>query len=318
MRALVVGGAGFIGRPICRRLLALGWDVWVADNLAIRPEEPIPDGVRFHWADVRYYSQIVLALEVSKPDVLFWLAAHQGYGPDWKWFGSVNIVSAYALAEALREADAAGRPVRRVVLASSQAVYAPGMQVHEDHPKVPTSVYGLSKWQQEQAFEHFARAGGPPTVALRPSIVLGRGQAVQSSESGVLRNWARAALAGRRPEIYGTGEHVRDFVHVEDVARAFVRAAQQAPGGTRAPFVALNLGGPSMSLLELARRFQVAWGGSLEPEVLGREIRPGGEFSMTSDPSAAWEALGGWVPGLGIEQQVGDFVAGVRAAGDSR
>jgi nucleoside-diphosphate-sugar epimerase len=312
VRALVVGGAGFIGRPVCRRLLADGWDVWVADNLVIQPEEPLPAGIHFHWADVRYYSQITLALEVSRPEIVFWLAARQGYGDDWRWFASVNVAPAYALAEALREADAAGRPVQRVVLASSQAVYAPGMQVQEDHPKVPTSVYGLSKWQQEQAFEHFARAGGPPVVALRPSIVLGRGQAVQSSESGVLRNWARAVQAGRRPEIYGTGEHVRDFVHVEDVAEAFVRAAQQAPGGARPPFVALNLGGPSASLLELARLFQAAWGGCPEPEVLGREVRPGGEFSMTSDPSAAWEALGGWVPGRGIEQQVGDFVAGCR------
>lgn len=310
MRALLVGGAGFIGRPIARRLLADGWTVCVADSLVIRPEEPLPSGVEFWTCDVRWHSQLQAAVAWARPEVIFWLAARQGYGMDWRQFASVNVTPAYGLAEVLRD-EPAGPGVRRIVLASSQAVYAPGLNVPEDGLRVPTSVYGLSKLQQEAAFEHFALAGGPPVVALRPSVVLGRGQAVQSSESGVLRNWARSAAAGAEPEIYGTGEHVRDFVHVEDVARAFLLAGQDRPGDARAPFQALNLGGHAESLLGLAGRFHEAWGGGPAPVVLGRDVRPGGEFSMTSSSKAAEAALG-WRPELGLDRQVMDFVRGVR------
>jgi dTDP-L-rhamnose 4-epimerase len=305
MRALVVGGAGFIGRPVCRCLLERGWDVHVADNLTIRPEAQLPAGAKISWVDVRYYSQLASALIMADPEVVVWLAARQGYADDWRNYEAVNVQPIYALAEALR-----GRAVRRVVLASSQAVYAPGTALREDAPKVPTSVYGLSKWQGEQAAEHFARNGGPPVIALRPSIVLGSGQATQSTESGVLRNWARAAMAGRAPEIYGTGEHVRDFVHVEDVAEAFAVASEideAASGGASVPFRAFNLGGWPRSLLGLASAFQEAWGVGPQPIILGKDVRPGGEFSMTSDSTAARLALG-WEPRLGIERQVTDFV----------
>lgn len=319
MRALVVGGAGFIGRPICRLLLQQGWTVCVADSLVIRPEESLPQGVECWTCDVRWHSQLASAVQWARPDVIFWLAARQGYAMDWRQFASTNVMPAYSLAEVLRD-EPAGRAVKRIVLASSQAIYAPGLNANEESEKVPTSVYGQSKLQQERAFRFFAEFNGPPVVALRPCVVLGRGQAVQSSESGVLRNWARSALAGAEPEIYGTGEHVRDFVHVEDVARAFVLAAQPAVvqvaqpalGEAQPPFLALNLGGHPESLLGLAKRFHEAWGCGPAPVVLGRDVRPGGEFSMTSSSERVAAALG-WRPELSLDRQVMDFVAGVKA-----
>lgn len=306
MKALLFGGSGFVGRASARLLIDSGWTVDVADSMIVKPEGALPPAVRFQWMDVRYHSQVEHAIVWSEPDVVVWLAARQGYGDDWRSFAAVNVGPMYGLAELMRRAAARG-----VVLASSQAVYAPVLEASEDSPRVPPSCYGLSKLQGEEALRHFALEVGFRVVALRPSIILGRGQSMDGGESGVLRNWARAVRGGGRPEIYGSGEQVRDFVHVEDVARGVVLACWDAAQERAGSFKAVNLGGVAESILGLWRRFQEAFPGTPGPEVLGRGVRPGGEFDLTSSSALAGK-LWGWRPEVGLERQVRDFAEGLR------
>jgi nucleoside-diphosphate-sugar epimerase len=126
--------------------------VSVIDNESVTPAEKPNGYTAYYKRDVRDDKALLDAIETEMPDVIYWLAAKQGYGNDYSLFGDVNIGSAYRLFDALQI-----RPVKQIILASSQAVYSPGRNVHEQWGTNPYSVYGITKLHQERAFVHFCQ-----------------------------------------------------------------------------------------------------------------------------------------------------------------
>jgi len=254
--------------------------------------------------------------------------------------------------------------VRRVVVASSMVVYgegayrcsehgpsAPGLrdrgrlarrewELHcphcgrvleavstaEDTPLRPSSVYGITKRDQEELTLVLGRAYGLEAVALRYLNTYGPRQALGNPYTGVAAIFAARLLAGRRPLVFEDGEQVRDLVHVTDVVRA-TRAAMDAPG---APGSAINVAsGKPVRVAELARLIAAALGSDLEPEVTG-EARAGDIRHCFADVSRARELLGfsarraldegvpelaAWVATQAVQERGDEALADLRARG---
>jgi nucleoside-diphosphate-sugar epimerase len=310
MRVLVAGGAGFIGRPTVKALLDAGHKVLVIDNHLVGPAEKLDERAELRVTSWRDESDGVKEpLPLIKEwgfEAVFWLAAIQGYTAPETLFEQHNVSLPYSFFELIQR-NSYFRKIKRIVLASSQAVYAPALDVRENSKLDPPAVYGLSKLQQEMTFMHFGRELKIPTIALRYSIVLGAGQSLQSSESGILRNWHQCRQRGVPGDIYGDGQQIRDFVHVDDVVRANMLALD-ADLTDFADQIAVNIGGHLATVSEVARIFSQVTD-SPEPRPTGEPGRPGGDFSLTSSSETAKHVLNwGLNPELGIERQVRDFV----------
>lgn len=295
----VFGGRGFIGGATVQKMLKMDdLEPWPADNYCIEHPDP---GIAVPNVDVRVASEIGMFLDKHRPSTILWFPARQGYLSDHSDFANTQVGGTYALFEAIDDID--GYIPTRIVLASSQAVYEPGIGRHETSATIPPSVYGFSKLQQERAFQWFCAKRNIICVALRYSIVLGPGQSLQSSESGLIRNWYRAFQDGVSAEIYGDGEHRRDFVHIDDVVDANLAAMQFAASGV------FNIGG---QVLTIRRAFEV-WQkitGCRDAVILGQEKRPGGEYSLTSCSNVAEVELR-WKPRFRFEAMVRDFFRSV-------
>lgn len=306
-KVLIVGGGGFLGRKVAHALLVRDYDVAVLDDYRIKPAGRLDERARIVYGDAARPGDILEALRFpdnSSVDVVVFLAARQGYSDDWSDFGATNVATAYAFFEAVQKHGPSR--IQKVVLASSQAVYTPGLDRREGDQCWPPSVYGLSKLEQERAFLAFGRMLCLRVVALRYSIILGDGQSTQSTESGILRNWWRRFVDDKPPQVYGSGEHIRDFVHVDDAAEATVLAIESDIAGSSIPFERFNVTGPSASIIDVARGFQKLTA-SREPEILGHDVRPGGEYSMTSSSEKTFNSLG-WGAKRTIAQMMIGFI----------
>jgi dTDP-L-rhamnose 4-epimerase len=233
-----------------------------------------------------------------------------------------GIGTAVLLEQALRRRDT----VRRIVAASSMVVYgegayrcaehglvAPGLRaradldraqweprcprcgaqveaipIGEDHPLRPTSPYAVSKRTSEELVLTTGAAHGVETVALRYLNVYGPRQALSNPYTGVAAIFATQLLGGRRPVVFEDGMQRRDFVHVSDVVRANLLAAD-APHAPGNPF---NVGtGESMAIVDLARQLATLLGRDIEPEVTG-SFRAGDIRHCWADVSRARDLLG--------------------------
>ena len=322
-RVLVTGGAGFIGCHVARDLLARGYQVRVLDSLIEQvhargaPRSPILDEVEFIRADIRDFDRVTAALE--DVDLVVHLAAEVGVGQSMyaiDRYVSVNDQGTAVLFQALID-----RPVERVVVASSMSIYGEGLYrtadgaAVEDVQRRPgdwdpagpdgrklipvatpeskrpnlASVYALTKYVQERLTLTVAPAYGMQGVALRLFNVYGPGQALSNPYTGVLAIFASRLLNGERPVVFEDGEQRRDFVHVEDVARAFVLALEhpQAPGQV------FNVGsGRDVSILDVARALASAMGvPQRDPEIMGK-ARVGDIRHCFADISLAQRTLG--------------------------
>ncbi len=300
---IAIFGVGFIGKATGRMLSALGHHVVGCDNWMIGGNSN-DAGFPCEFVDVCHAPCIKDFLLRHTPDRILWLPAKQGYGPDYSVFSQVQVSGTYALFEALDTLPRQYGASRRIVLASSQAVYSPFVGVEEDGGTDPPSVYGLSKLQQERAFFWFCEHANIECYAMRYSIVLGPGQALKSTESGLLRNWFHLWKAGKAPQVYGDGSQLRDFVHIRDVARVNVSAVLKSSHG--AVCEAYNIGGKHASISTMASTFQKLTN-CLEPVKTGSSVRPGGEYSMTSKSNKAWRTFD-WKPELDPAQCLKDFL----------
>ena len=322
-RVLVTGGAGFIGCHVVRALLTAGYEVRILDSLIEQVhsrnplQKPVLGDAEFIHADVRDFDRVTAALE--EVDQVIHLAAEVGVGQSMyaiDRYVSVNDQGTAVLFQALID-----RPVERVVVASSMSIYGEGLYRTADGTPVEdavrgaggwdpvgpdgkalipvatpeskrpclASVYALTKYVQERLTLTVAPAYGMQGVALRLFNVYGPGQALSNPYTGVLAIFASRLLNGERPLVFENGEQRRDFVHVEDVARAFVLALEhpEAPGRV------FNIGsGRDVSILDVARALASAMGvPQLGPEVVGK-ARVGDIRHCFADTSLARHLLG--------------------------
>lgn len=287
MRALVTGGAGFIGSHVAVFLASKGCQVTLLDNLSTGSRENAA-GFELIEADVRDPSVRALCAEA---DAVVHLAAYtsapgsverpaETYETNLR--GLFNVMGA-----------------RRLVFASSAAVYGnlPGLPKSEDSPTDPTTPYAETKLIGEHLLRDKENA-----VALRFFNVYGERQRPDSDYAAVIPKWIEAVATGRQPIVYGDGLQTRDFIYVGDVARAVWLALQSdgLAGET------LNIAsGRSISLLELlenvAKRADAAPMPRFEPE------RPGDVRFSSADVSKA-ERLIGFRAQTGITEGIGRTV----------
>ena len=228
-RALVTGGAGFIGHHLARALLDRGIAVTVLDDLSTGVAENVAAEARFVRGDVRDPATLEAALEGV--DCVFHEAAMVSVRASLDRFvedAEVNLMGTLALLRAMTRAR-----VRSAVLASSMAVYADRPHadpVAESAPTEPISAYGISKLAAERYWLLLGEAAGIRATVLRYFNPYGPGQTF-TPYVGVITIFVNRLLAGKPPVIFGDGEQCRDYVHVDDVVAANLLALERSAGG---------------------------------------------------------------------------------------
>ncbi len=303
-RALITGGAGFIGSALVRRLLDEGTAVRVLDDLSSGSRENLTglEGrLRFHRGDVR--DPRAVADAARGVDAVFHLAAVASVQQsilDPLRTHAVNVGGTLTVLEAAR---ASGVP--RVVLACSAAAYGmnPALPLSEDEPAAPISAYGLHKRMCEQFGALYTAERGLDVAALRFFNVYGPRQDPAGEYAAVVPKFIEAMSVGRAPTIYGDGTQTRDFCFVDDVARA-LRLAAEASG---APGRFLNVGaGGETSLLDLVDALNGILGANLEPRF--EPPRAGDIHRSCADVSRALKVLG-FSAAVGLEEGLGRALA---------
>ncbi len=274
-KVLVTGGAGFIGSHTVDRLLKIGYEVRILDNL----QKPvhlkgmpsyIPNNAEFILGDVRDKDTIEKALDGV--DYVFHFAAYQDYLPDFSTFFHVNSVSTALIYEI---AVAKKLPIKKIIVASSQFVNGEGIYKDKEgnfiYPKrrsneqlekgqwdfidkngepleyiwtpetyaCPPNQYAISKYSQELMALNFGERYNIPSVALRYSIVQGSRQSFYNMYSGACRIFSLSYFFDKAPTVYEDGMMLRDFVNVHDVVDANILVMQDE----RANYNAFNVGG---------------------------------------------------------------------------
>jgi UDP-N-acetylglucosamine/UDP-N-acetyl-alpha-D-glucosaminouronate 4-epimerase len=287
MKVLVTGGAGFIGSHVADRFLAAGREVRVLDNFssgrrenldgAAREAEVVEGDVRdadaARAAAAGCDAVVHLAALVSVPaSIADPLASHE--------------INARGTLNMLLAARAVG--ARRFVFASSAAVYGPGAEPpnREDAAPAPISPYGADKLAGEAYCSAMWGAFGLETVVLRYFNVFGPRQDPASEYAAVIPRFVEAFHAGRSPTIYGDGEQSRDFVFVDDVARANLLALEAPVAG----LVANVARGEAVTVNRLVDELRDITGRDLEP--VHEDPRPGDIRHSTAAVAAAERELG--------------------------
>lgn len=223
-KALVTGGAGFIGSHIAKKLVKMGIKVVVIDNLSMGNMKNVPPEADFVKGDI-LDKELVKKL-LSGVDIVFHEAAVVSIRISTKEFyndANNNLMGTLSVLEACR-----GSSVKKIVYASSMAVYgdstAPSL-LNEDYIKSPISPYGISKLAGEMYCLNIGKLLNIDVVALRYFNTYGPAQAF-TPYVGVITIFINRLLSGKSPVIFGDGEQRRDFVHVDDIVQANIKAME--------------------------------------------------------------------------------------------
>jgi UDP-glucose 4-epimerase len=294
MRALVTGGAGFIGSNLVDALIERGNEVLVIDDLSTGKYENLERakarGATLEIGDITDARVPLTGLEGFRPEIVFHLAAQidvrksmadPGFDVRLNVLGTVNVLEAAVRVGA-----------RRLVFTSSGGtVYGEGSGRDEELPFAegahcrPDSVYGQSKLAAEGYVELYRRARGLSAAVLRLGNVYGPRQD-PALEAGVVAIFSDLARDGGRPTVFGEGTQTRDYIHVDDVVAALLAAEESEEPG---PF---NVGtGVETTVLDLVERVgRLSGRGDFEPQFAPR--REGEVERNALDPALAAERLG--------------------------
>jgi nucleoside-diphosphate-sugar epimerase len=289
-RAVVTGGAGFIGSHLVDGLLGEGYEVHIIDNLSGGKMERVNKDAHFHNADIRHYNEI--APIISGADVVFHLAAlpRVQYSIDEPI--ETNDVNAGGTLNVLHASKEGG--VRRVVYSASSSAYgdSPVLPLHEELPAKPVSPYGLQKYIGEEYARLYAELHGLSTVSLRYFNVYGTRMDPDGAYALVIGKFLKMRKEGKTLTITGDGEQTRDFTHIEDVVRANLLSAKSTKVGHGE---VINIGsGTRISMNMLAKMI----GGSIEYIEARKE-----SLHTLADNKKAKQLLG-WEPTIFIEEGI--------------
>ena len=345
----MTGGAGLIGSHLVDELLARGRRVRVLDDL--NPEthprgrpDWVPAEVEFLQGDVRRVEDLERALEGVTE--VFHQAAYGGFTARISTYNDVNATGTARIYEVIARR---GLTVRKVVVASSQAVYGEGLyrrpsdgarvqppprpldRLERGEWEVPDpetgealeplatpegaglngeTAYAVSKLAEERTALGLGRQLGVPTVALRYAVTFGPRQSVFNPYTGIVSIFSTLLLNGRRPTVYEDGRQTRDFVFVRDVARANLAVMDDPRADGRAFNVAR---GEAIPVADLVTRRAAAWGLEAGHDLPGA-FRPGDVRHLVLDPGAL-RALG-WRPDTGLDEGLERTVAWIRGLGE--
>ncbi len=349
-KALVTGGAGLIGSHIVDQLIARGDEVRILDNLSkpthlLGMPDWVPAQAEFILGDVRNRHDWERALDGV--DLVFHQAAAGGFMPEVATYFHTNAVGTALLFEVIRDRP---RPPRKVIVASSQAVYGEGKYfcdtcqaarypaprlddqliegrwemacplcghnmrpIPTDEARVdPRTPYAMSKYAQEMIALHVGRAFGIPTVALRYSVTYGPRQSIFNPYTGVCSIFSTRLLNDLAPVVYEDGQQTRDFVYVEDVARANLLVADR----DEANYQVYNVGtGRPTSVLRFIQLLADLYGKPATTIQRG-EFRPGEVRHLFADTSRI-RALG-WAPSVPLEEGLRRYAAWITRQKDIR
>lgn len=346
MRVLITGGAGFIGSHIADELLRDGHDVRIIDSLEEPTHRGLPSYLsrecEFIRGDVRNPNTLRAAL--TGVDVVFHEAAAGGFTSEISSYVETNILGTARILELLREK---GCRVGRIVLASSMAVYGEGEYVCENHgvvypgirgerqlwrgaweivcpvcrvdvrpratreekPVMPERPYSISKFAQERLVLSVCRELEIPAVALRFFLTYGPRQSIYNPYTGICSIFSTMILNGSRPTIFEDGLQTRDFVYVEDVARANLLVMKEG----KADYQVFNVGtGRAATVLDLFNCLVRLFQSDVEPRISGHyrmgdvrhlfadidKIRQIG-FQATTTLEEGLEKYVGWISSMG-------------------
>jgi dTDP-L-rhamnose 4-epimerase len=348
--ALVTGGAGLIGSHVTDLLVREGWKVRVLDNLEPNTHRhgkpawtnPVAE---FIAGDVRDRDTITAALDGI--GTVFHQAAYGGYMPEIAKYVYVNSFGTAQMLEVIRENKL---PIKKIVVASSQAVYSEGAgecpehglvfppvrpveqlrkgdwQVHcptcgaitksvptpENAPVGGETVYGLTKVDQERLVLLWGKQIGIPTVALRYSCTYGPRQSIFNPYTGVIAIFCTRLLNNLPPVLYEDGEQTRDFSFVEDIARVNLLAA----GTDKLDGLSVNIGsGHGTPVREIAEQLSHVLKIDIAPEING-EFRPGEMRHLTSDTTLARSA--GYKPTVDLSEGIARYIDWIRTQSEVR
>lgn len=293
-KVLISGGAGFIGSHIAEAYLASGFDVVVVDNLSTGKRENLPRGVTFYEGDITSLSDMEEIFFREKPDYVNHHAAQINLRRSTEeplFDARVNILGSISLLEL-----SVKYRVKKFIFASTGgAIYGEvkTLPAREDMPALPLSPYGVAKRSVELYLNYYHKVQGLDFVALRYGNVYGPRQDPRG-EAGVVAIFISRIIKGEPCIIFGDGRKTRDYVYIEDIARANLLALS-ASG-------IYNLGtGKETSVLDLVEVLKKVSGEDF-PVVFGEE-RKGEIDRIALSSEKAREALG-WIPSFSLEEGI--------------
>ena len=300
-RALVTGGAGFIGSHVADLFIHEGYDVEIIDDLSSGNRANLPGNAKFHEVSIGSRDAARIVREGAF-DAVVHLAAQidvRKSVADPIFDATTNIVGTLNILEAIR---ASGRRTRIAFTSTGGAIYGdfntpPNV---ETFVKDPESPYAISKLSAEYYLAYYGRVHGIEHVALRFGNVYGPRQDPHG-EAGVVAIFCSRILEGKPLTIFGDGLQTRDYVYVGDVARAvFLGVTGKLPQAERVDARAFNVGtGIGTSVVELARLLQEAAGSNAD--IVCAPKRPGEQQESFLDASKA-RALLGWEPNVTLAE----------------
>lgn len=342
-RVLITGGAGFVGSHTADALVRAGHNVLILDNLTDQVHHGkspyLPEGAKFVHGDVRDLAK--LSSVVKNAEVIFHLAAAVGVGQSMYQIAEYTSTNNLGTANLLQAILDTRSTPEKLVVASSMSIYGEGkylcpecgevaplprpveqlkekvwepicrvcgetllpIPTHEHKPLQCTSIYALSKKDQEEMTLLFGRTYQIPTVALRYFNIFGTRQSLSNPYTGVAAIFASRLMNGKAPVIFEDGRQMRDFVSVHDIVQANLLALENSGADGKA----LNIGsGAPVTVREVADELASALNVQMPAEIT-QKYRAGDTRHCFADITAAREFLG-YTPAVKLQEGIEELV----------